>query len=87
MEQDESYQLLHQHFPGLTLWGGGRGGTMFEPVFRRPDGEMSFDIVYALNPTRPAGEWLSSAHFTWDFDAIGKFVGTRFTGGVGLLPD
>jgi len=87
MEQDEGYQLLKKNFPGLELWGGARGGTMFDPVEKRPDGGLSFDIYYVLNPGRPAGRWISGANFSWDFDSLGKFVGTRFAGGVGLLPD
>ncbi len=87
MEQDEGYQFLKKRFPDLELWGGARGGTMWEPVHKRSDGGQSFDIVYVLNPGRPAGRWISGAHFDWNFDATGKFLGTKFTGGVGLLPD
>jgi hypothetical protein len=87
MERDEGYQRLKRQFPGLKLWAGARGGTAFEPVTRHPNGGLSFDMNYFLNPTRPAGAWLSGAHFSWNFDATGKFLGTNFTGGAGLLPD
>jgi hypothetical protein len=87
MEQDGTYQLLKRRFPDLELWGGGRGGTMWEPVHKRPDGGQSFEIYYVLNTGRPAGGWMSGADFNWNFDANGNFLGTKFTGGVGLLPD
>jgi hypothetical protein len=87
LEQDGAYQALKLKFPGLELWGGGRSGTMWEPVHKRPDGGQSFDIYYVLNPGRPAGRWVSGAHFDWNFDAAGKFLGATFAGGVGLLPD
>jgi hypothetical protein len=88
MEQNKTYQSVKKQFPKLQLWGGGRGGTMFEPVHKRSGGGgQSFDIYYVLNQGRPAGRWMSGAHFNWDFDANGKLRGTRFTGGVGPLPD
>ena len=87
LQEDKSFQALRNAYPNLDLWGGGRGGTAWVPVRTRPDGGQTFDIYYALNPGRPAGRWLSGAHFDWNFDASGKFLGTKFTGGVGLLPD
>src|SRR5260370_19480095 len=87
LEQDGSYQLLKRSFPNLELWGSGRGCTMWEPMHKRPDGGQSFGIYYVLNVGRPAGRWMSGANFDWNFDAKGKFLGTTFSGGVGLLPD
>jgi|HubBroStandDraft_1064217.scaffolds.fasta_scaffold257246_1 hypothetical protein len=87
MEQDDSYQFLMRRFPDLELWGGGRGGTMWETVHKRLDGGQSFDIYYVLNAGRPAGRWTSGANFAWNFDAVGNFLGTKFIGGVGVLPD
>lgn len=85
LEQDEAYQLLKRLHPNLELWGGGRSGTMWDSVHKRADGGQSFDIVYLLNPVRPTSAWVSVAHFNWNFDANGKFLGTEFTGGVGPL--
>jgi hypothetical protein len=87
LEHDGTYRAMKMSLPGLGLWGGGRGGTMWEPVHKRPDGGQSFDIYYVLNPGRPEGRWISGAHFDWNFDAAGKFLGTTFAGGVGPLPD
>jgi hypothetical protein len=86
MEQDEMYQRLKQSYPNLELWGWGRGATKWEPVRKRPGGGQSFDIHYVLNPGRPAGRWISGAHFDWNFSANGTFLGTKFSGGIGLLP-
>lgn len=85
LEHDKGYQGLKKNFPGLQVWGGGRGGTSW-PQVQKSDGGLSFDIYYVLNPVRPAGSWRSGAHFDWNFDAAGKFLGTKFTGGIGLLP-
>ena len=87
LEQDGTYQVLKLSFPGLGIWGGGRSGTMWEPVHKRPDGGQSFDIYYVLNPGRPAGKWVSGAHFDWNFDVAGTFLRTKFAGGLGPLPD
>lgn len=59
LEQDPSCRALKRRYPNLELWGAGRGGTIWEPVRKRPDGGQSFDIIYFLNPGRPAGRWLS----------------------------
>jgi hypothetical protein len=82
LEQDPGYKSFKTDSPRLQIWGGGRSGSTWPPVQRR-DGGLSFDLYYYLNQGRPAGRWQSGAHFDWNFDAAGKFLGTKFTGGIG----
>lgn len=86
LEEDPEYQLLKHNLGDLKLRGGMREGTAWDLSIKRPDGGQSFDIVYRLTPRPAAGRLFSFAHFSWDFAADGKFLGTRFMGGVGTLP-
>jgi hypothetical protein len=88
MEQDKAYQAIKHNTPALKLWPGARWGTAWDPVQKHTDGGQSFDMYYILD-THPLNGtlWISGVHFDWNFDAKGKFLGTKFGGGVGQLPD
>jgi hypothetical protein len=86
IQLDAGYRAMKRAHPNLQIWGGPRGGSMWETVRKQPNGGLSFDIYYMLNPERPNGRWMSGANFDWNFDATGRFLGTEFTGGVGPLP-
>jgi len=87
MERDNRYQAMKHHIPALKLWAAPRWGTAWDLVQKHANGGQSFDIYYMLDVHPPSGRWISGAHFDWNFDARGKFLETKFTGGVGPLPD
>jgi hypothetical protein len=76
---------LKRSYPNVQVRGGFRSGTMWEEARRRQDGGVTFVIPYWHIP-QPNGLQLSPAHFEWNFDPAGKFLGTSFLGGMGPLP-
>lgn len=85
MELDGAYRAMKHTHPNLRLRGGGRGGTMWEEARKQPNGGLSFNIMYTLSEESLIGT-TSVARFDWNFDAAGRFLGTKFAGGVGPLP-
>jgi hypothetical protein len=78
MEQDSLYQAVKQKYPKTDLWPGDRSGNSWPQTSARPGGGLQFIIGYPLLNGCHACAPTGLARFSWDFDAKGKFLGTKY---------
>jgi len=79
MERDSMFQAVKQKYPKIEIFTGDRSGSSPWPrVQPRPGGGMQFTVTYPLLEGCHACRNLGVARFVWEFDASGKFLGTRF---------
>jgi len=78
MEQNSMYQAVKQKYTGTDIWPGDRSGTMWPQVKPLPGGGQQFIIGYPLINGCHACAHTGLALFSWDFDAKGKFLGTKY---------
>ena len=78
MEQNPLYQAVKQKYTATDIWPGDRSGTVWPQVKPLPDGGQQFIIGYPLLNGCHACAHTGLALFSWDFDAKGKFLGTKY---------
>jgi hypothetical protein len=78
MEQNLLYQSVRQKYPKTDLWPGDRSGNAWPQTNRLPDGGLKFIVGYPLLNGCHACATTGLAKFSWDFDAKGKFLGTKY---------
>ena len=78
MEQNPLYQAVKQKYSESTLFPGDRSGAMWPQVKSMPDGGQQFIIGYPLLNGCHACAPTGLALFAWNFDAKGKFLGTKY---------
>lgn len=78
MEQSPLYQAVKQKYTGADIWPGDRSGTMWPKVKPQPDGGQQFILGYPLLNGCHACQHVGLERFSWNFDARGKFLGTKY---------
>jgi len=78
MEQSPLYQSVKQKYTATDIWPGDRSGTMWPQVKPLPEGGQQFIIGYPLLNGCHACAHVGLARFSWNFDAKGKFLGTKY---------
>jgi len=78
MEQSPLYQSVKHKYTGTDVWPGDRSGTLWPQVKPLPEGGQQFIIAYPLINGCHACAHVGLARFSWDFDAKGKFLGTKY---------
>ena len=78
MEQDAMYQAVKQRYPNSDLWPGDRSGNTWLLAKTLPDGGQQFMVSYPLLNGCHACAHTGVARFSWNFDAKGKFLGTKY---------
>ena len=78
MEQNPMYQAVKQKYTGTDIWAGDRSGTTWPQVKPLPEGGQQFIISYPLINGCHACARTGLALFSWNFDAKGKFLGTKY---------
>ena len=78
MEQNPSYQSVKQKYPKTDIWPGDRSGNTWPQPKPLPDGGVQFIVGYPLLNGCHACAPTGLAKFSWDFDARGKFLGTKY---------
>jgi hypothetical protein len=78
MEQNPLYQTVKQRYSKTDLWPGDRSGTTWLLTKPLPDGGVQFIVGYPLLNGCHACTPTGAARFSWDFDAMGKFLGTKY---------
>ncbi len=78
MEQDPLYQAVEQRYPRTDIWPGDRSGDSWPQTKALPDGGLQFIVGYPLLDGCHACAHTGLARFSWDFDARGKFLGTKY---------
>ena len=92
LEQDSAYEAWKKNFPKITLFPGDRtsGPRQVEfarawPVPGAPAGSQRFLFFYPLLDGCHACARIGVANYWWDFDAQGKFMGTKLSN-AGRVP-
>jgi hypothetical protein len=78
MEQNPLYQMVKQKYPKTDLWPGDRSGNTWPQTKPLPNGGVQFIVGYPLLNGCHACAPTGLAKFSWDFDAKGKFLGTKY---------
>ncbi len=78
MDQNPMYQAVKQKYTATDIWPGDRSNPMWPQVKPLPDGGQQFIIGYPLLNGCHACAHTGLALFSWDFDAKGKFLGTKY---------
>jgi hypothetical protein len=79
MEQSPLYRSVKQKYPKADIWPGDRSGnTWHGGVQLLPDGGVQFIVGYPLRNGCHACASVGLARFYWNFDAKGKFLGTKY---------
>jgi len=79
MEANPLYKSMKQTYPQTDIWPGDRSRSMPWPqVEALPGGGTEFIVGYPLINGCHACRRVGAARFAWDFDASGKFLGTKF---------
>ena len=78
MEQNPMYQAVKQKYSGTDIWPGDRSNPIWPQVKPLPEGGQQFIIGYPLLNGCHACQHTGLALFSWDFDAKGKFLGTKY---------
>ena len=79
MRASPAYRRLLRRYPRVSLWPDGRYRPLPAAV-RLASGGRRFIISYRLQDFCHACAIVGRARFGFDFDAAGKFLGTRFLG-------
>ena len=79
MRAAPAYRRLLRRFPRVSLWPDGRYRPLPAAV-RLASGGRRFIIAYRLQDFCHACAIVGRTRFGFDFDAAGKFLGTRFLG-------
>lgn len=77
LKKDLVYQGLAKRYPGISVWPGDRFGTETPVAESLANGGSRFHVGYVLRDGCHACEEIGSVVFAFDFDASGKFLGTR----------
>jgi len=78
MEQNPLYQAVKQKYAKTDVWPGDRSGNNWLQTKQLPDGGLQFIVGYPLLNGCHACTPTGLAKFSWDFDAKGKFLGTKY---------
>jgi hypothetical protein len=78
MEQNPLYQAVKGKYPQTDLWPGDRSGNTWLLTKPLPGGGLQFVVGYPLLDGCHACKPTGLAKFSWDFDAKGKFLGTKY---------
>jgi hypothetical protein len=78
MEQNPLYQMVKQKYPKTDIWPGDRSGNTWPQGKPLPDGGLQFIVGYPLLDGCHACAPTGLAKFSWDFDAKGKLLGTKY---------
>jgi len=80
MKQSPQFQELKRQFPKVDVWPGDRDGKVWPDSQVGTNGDLQFTIGYPLIDGCHACPRAGTAIFNWNFDAMGKFLGTSFQG-------
>lgn len=83
MKQSTQFQDLKTQFPHVDVWPGDRDGKIWPNSQPGANGRLQFTIGYPLRDGCHACARAGDAIFNWNFDAMGKFLGTSFQGIIG----
>src|SRR5208282_2834699 len=78
MEQNPMYQSVKQKYAQTDVWPGDRSGDTWPQAKPLPDGGQQFIVGYPLLNGCHACAHTGLARFSWNFDAKGKFLGTKY---------
>jgi hypothetical protein len=78
MEQNPMYQSVKQKYTKTDVWPGDRSGNTWPPAKPLPEGGQQFVVGYPLLNGCHACAPTGLALFSWNFDAKGKFLGTKY---------
>lgn len=81
MEKDSQFNLLRAKYPKIMLAIENAERTdNLPPMEAQGEGSLRFVITYSLKEPCAACKAVGYARFGFDFDAAGKFLGTKFIG-------
>lgn len=86
MEQSSLYRELKKKYPKLYLMRGLGERNSWLEVEKQKDGAFRHMAGYLVGDGVRDNNFVAGTTFAWDFDATGKFLGTKFLS-IGLLPD
>jgi hypothetical protein len=86
MERDPLYRELKKRYPRLCLMRGQGERNSWLNVETQKDGTFRHTRGYLVGDGVRDNSFIAGATFEWDFDATGKFLGTKFLS-FNLLPD
>ncbi len=78
--KNPTYAALLGKYPNIAVFPGDRSGTGFISAERLPDGGQRFVVPYALVNGCHACARVGALRLAFEFDAAGKFLGTRVAG-------
>lgn len=78
MEAARWFLAIKDKFANADVWPGDRSGAMWPVVSTSADGGIEVVIGYPILDGCQTCSHVGLALFGWDFDAQGKFVGTRY---------
>lgn len=79
LKEDSNYEMLHNRFPDIMLWGGGYFETMELSVENGQQFIFDFQLLNGCRACEDAGY----ARVSFDYDKDGRFKGKRI---LGLIP-
>lgn len=77
MEKNPVYVGLAKKYSEILIFPGARSGTNYPAVEKLPRGGQRFIVDYNLRNECHACVQVGTAKFAFNFDAAGKFLGTR----------
>ena len=80
LQKDRRFNSLLKEFPKVSVWPGARSGTDYPLLQKLAGNGQRFVVRYLLLNGCHSCERLGNAWFSFDFDGMGKFVGTRLMG-------
>jgi len=78
LDQNSFFQAIKQKYPDTELWPGDRSGSQWPRAVAVPGGGEQIIVSYSLQNGCRACAHVGLARFAWNFDASGKFLGTKY---------
>jgi predicted secreted protein len=80
LRKDPAYASLAKKYPNISLWPGNRSSINYPLLNKLPGNGQRFVVRYLLSNGCHTCQRLGNVWFAFDFDAMGKFVGTKLMG-------
>jgi predicted secreted protein len=80
LKKDPRFASMAKKFPNISVWPGNRSGMNYPLLNKLTGNGQRFVVRYRLLNGCHACQRLGNAWFAFDFDGIGKFIGTKLMG-------